>query len=98
MAIYRDEESGMTGAMNLQTGFFEGRTLLNSILRLKGSFLLVVPEEWTPVGTIHFNGKPVQEECDRNVKFLLQGFVVDTRVMKSIKVWQRGKDHEQDFS
>ena len=24
-----DEESGMTGALNLETGFFEGRTLIN---------------------------------------------------------------------
>ncbi len=57
-----DEESGMTGAMNLQSGFFEGRTLLNLDSEDEGILYIGCAGGMDTVGTIHFKGIPVQDD------------------------------------
>lgn len=57
-----DEESGMTGAMNLQTGFFEGSTLLNLDSEDEGILYIGCAGGMDTVGTIHVKGIPVPDD------------------------------------
>ncbi|NMC39359.1 MAG: aminoacyl-histidine dipeptidase [Bacteroidales bacterium] len=54
-----DEESGMTGAMNLQTGFFEGSTLLNLDSEDEGILYIGCAGGMDTVGKIHYKAIPV---------------------------------------
>lgn len=57
-----DEESGMTGAMNLQTGFFEGRTLLNLDSEDEGILYIGCAGGMDTIGTIHYKKNPVHDD------------------------------------
>jgi dipeptidase D len=52
-----DEESGMTGAINLEPDFFEGRTLLNLDSEDEGILYIGCAGGMDTVGTIHYKSK-----------------------------------------
>jgi dipeptidase D len=56
-----DEESGMTGAINLQPGFFEGMTLINLDSEDEGILFIGCAGGMDTVGTLEYNAtKPVE--------------------------------------
>ncbi|EFK96307.1 Aminoacyl-histidine dipeptidase [sediment metagenome] len=55
-----DEESGMTGAVNLNPDFFTGRTLLNLDSEDEGILYIGCAGGMDTVGTIHYNPVPVR--------------------------------------
>ncbi len=57
-----DEESGMTGAKNLQTGFFEGRILLNLDSEDEGILYIGCAGGMDTIGYIHYKGEPVLDD------------------------------------
>ena len=54
-----DEESGMTGAVNLNSDFFTGRTLLNLDSEDEGILYIGCAGGMDTVGTIHYKSVPV---------------------------------------
>jgi len=54
-----DEESGMSGAANLNSDFFTGRTLLNLDSEDEGILYIGCAGGMDTVGTIHYNSVPV---------------------------------------
>jgi dipeptidase D len=56
-----DEESGMTGANNLASDFFEGRTLLNLDSEDEGILFIGCAGGMDTVGELTYNSVPVQE-------------------------------------
>jgi dipeptidase D len=55
-----DEESGMTGAINLEPGFFTGRTLLNLDSEDEGILFIGCAGGMDTVGTMKYNQIPVE--------------------------------------
>lgn len=58
-----DEETGMTGAINLKSDFFEGRILLNLDSEDEGIFYIGCAGGMDTVVTIHYNTGPVKPGC-----------------------------------
>lgn len=56
-----DEESGMTGAINLQPGFFEGRTLINLDSEDEGILYIGCAGGIDTVGDMQYKSVPVRE-------------------------------------
>jgi dipeptidase D len=56
-----DEESGMTGAINLKPGFFSGRTLLNLDSEDEGILFIGCAGGMDTVGTMKYNPVPVPD-------------------------------------
>lgn len=54
-----DEETGMTGAMNLQPGFFEGKTLINLDSEDEGILFIGCAGGMDTVGTLKYKSIPV---------------------------------------
>jgi dipeptidase D len=57
-----DEESGMTGAINLKPGFFTGATLLNLDSEDEGIMFIGCAGGMDTLGTMHFKPVPVPED------------------------------------
>jgi dipeptidase D len=57
-----DEESGMTGAINLQADFFTGRTLINLDSEDEGILFIGCAGGMDTVGTMKYIGIPVNED------------------------------------
>ncbi len=58
-----DEETGMTGALNLKPDFFEGRTLLNLDSEDEGIFYIGCAGGMDTVVTIHYDVEAVKMDC-----------------------------------
>jgi dipeptidase D len=56
-----DEESGMTGALNLKPGFFSGKTLLNLDSEDEGILFIGCAGGIDTIGTMKYTSQPVQE-------------------------------------
>ncbi len=58
-----DEESGMTGAINLKPGFFTGSILINLDSEDEGILFIGCAGGIDTVGTMKYNAEPVQKEA-----------------------------------
>jgi dipeptidase D len=58
-----DEETGMTGALNLKPGFMKGRTLLNLDSEDEGILFIGCAGGMDTVGTMRYTAVPVKENC-----------------------------------
>jgi dipeptidase D len=58
-----DEETGMTGALNLKPGFIKGRTLLNLDSEDEGILFIGCAGGMDTVGTMNYTSVPVKENC-----------------------------------
>ena len=56
-----DEESGMTGAINLKPDFFTGRTLINLDSEDEGILFIGCAGGMDTVGTMNYKAVPVQD-------------------------------------
>jgi len=81
MSFTVDEETGMTGAINLRTDFFTGKTLLNLDSEDEGILFIGCAGGMDTVGTMHYEAVPVKMS-PVHLKFLLQVSMVAIPVTK----------------
>ena len=79
-----DEESGMTGAINLKPDFFKGRTLINLDSEDEGILFIGCAGGMDTVGTMKYESVPAGKgKCA--LRFQLQVFMEVIQVMKFTK-------------
>ena len=81
-----DEESGMTGAINLKADFFTGRTLLNLDSEDEGILFIGCAGGMDTVGTMNYKLVPVPKRTQVLLKYQLPDFMEVIQVMKFTKV------------
>ena len=80
-----DEESGMTGAINLKPDFFTGRILINLDSEDEGILFIGCAGGMDTVGTMTYKPVPVEKRNDWHLKFQLQVFMEAIQVMRFTK-------------
>ena len=81
-----DEESGMTGAINLKPDFFTGRTLINLDSEDEGILFIGCAGGMDTVGTMKYKSVQSVKEGLSHLKFQLQACMEVIQVMRFTKV------------